>query len=39
MIVRFVRADPEPMEIVAIAVRDSAVRPADVNSPDITFLL
>ena len=39
MAVRLVRADPEPMEIVAVAIRDGAIGMAYVNRPDLTILL
>ena len=38
-VVRFVGADPEPMEIVTIAVRHGPIRPAYVSGPDLTLLL
>ena len=39
MVVGLARTDPKPMEIVAIAVRDAATRPAYVNGPNLTLLL
>jgi hypothetical protein len=34
-----VSADPEPMEVVAFAVRDGTIRTANVHCPDLTLLL
>src|ERR1039458_9204871 len=39
IVVGLVSADPEPMEVVAFAVRDGTIRTANVHCPDLTLLL
>src|ERR1017187_3184493 len=39
IVVGLVSADPEPMEVVAFAVRDGTIRTANVYCPDLTLLL
>ena len=39
LVVSFVRADPEPMELVASAIRDGAIGAAHIDGPNAALLL
>jgi hypothetical protein len=38
-VVRFVRANPEPVELATFPVCDRSIRAADIGRPDLAFLL